>query len=320
LISVQDIDGEDARIADYFDLIAGTSAGALEAAMLVTPKKKTGRPMSALEIKNFFLKHGPEIFHHKKQNLDRIPTIFGHYIRGFFLKGPKYDGMSLRKEMYRCFEEQNVGDTLTNILVMAFDVRRQEPIIFNSYKHRATEGMTLPSHNLEIPPRLLDVCLGSSAAPLFFPAHTFKMKRTIHPTIIKNFNLANNSTIPVREFNLIDGGVAANNPTMAAISSVTQEILRGNTDFHPKVNYEKFLVLSIGTGAVKQDTYHADDCNKWVALEWVSKGLQTPILDFFFNANDALVDYQAAMILRGQHCKENYLRIQYQVIRVYPKD
>lgn len=44
---------------------------------------------------------------------------------------------------------------------------------------------------------LTDICIGTSAAPTYLPAHYFK-------TEDKNGE--------VREFNLIDGGVAANNP------------------------------------------------------------------------------------------------------------
>jgi patatin-like phospholipase/acyl hydrolase len=45
--------------------------------------------------------------------------------------------------------------------------------------------------------RLSDICIGTSAAPTYLPAYHFK-------------NQDNEEN--VREFNLIDGGVAANNP------------------------------------------------------------------------------------------------------------
>lgn len=286
-------DRENARIADYFDLIAGTSTGALIAAMLVTPERKTGRPLSAEDIKNFYFTFGPKIFAPKKRFSDWIPLM------GMIRRGPKYDGTFLREKMHERLDDQTVGDTLTKILVTAFDVRRQDPIIFTSYKHLPTEGMTSANYELEIPQYLFDVCLGSSAAPITFPAHAFETKRKGSSVLAK--------------YNLIDGGVAANNPTMVAISRVTQEILRGNPDFHPDVNYKNFLILSIGTGFVKPwNIYDAKDCNKWRRIDWVLHDGQKPILDFFSNANDVLVDYQTAMVLRGQHCKENYLRIQYQ--------
>ena len=44
---------------------------------------------------------------------------------------------------------------------------------------------------------LSDICIATSAAPTYLPAHTFETKT---------------SAGQVREFNLIDGGVAANNP------------------------------------------------------------------------------------------------------------
>ena len=46
---------------------------------------------------------------------------------------------------------------------------------------------------------LSDICISTSAAPTYLPAHQFETK---------------DSTGKVREFNLIDGGVAANNPVI----------------------------------------------------------------------------------------------------------
>jgi patatin-like phospholipase/acyl hydrolase len=44
---------------------------------------------------------------------------------------------------------------------------------------------------------LSDICIGTSAAPTYLPAHYFETK---------------DSEGKVRGFNLVDGGVAANNP------------------------------------------------------------------------------------------------------------
>lgn len=46
---------------------------------------------------------------------------------------------------------------------------------------------------------LSDICISTSAAPTYLPGHYFKTE---------------DSDGKVREFNLIDGGVAANNPVL----------------------------------------------------------------------------------------------------------
>ncbi|GKU93340.1 hypothetical protein SLEP1_g6940 [Rubroshorea leprosula] len=59
---LQKLDGEEARIADYFDVIAGTSTGGLVTAMLTTPNEKNRPLFAAKDIKDFYLTHCPNIF------------------------------------------------------------------------------------------------------------------------------------------------------------------------------------------------------------------------------------------------------------------
>lgn len=58
------------------------------------------------------------------------------------------------------------------------------------------QATNTPSKNA----RLADVCIATSAAPIYFPAHHFEIEDS------------ENSEGKPRCFNLIDGGVAANNP------------------------------------------------------------------------------------------------------------
>ncbi len=62
LLSWQELDGEDARLADYFDVIAGTSTGGLVTAMLTAPDENNRPLFAAKDIKPFYLQHSHDIF------------------------------------------------------------------------------------------------------------------------------------------------------------------------------------------------------------------------------------------------------------------
>ncbi|KAI8535225.1 hypothetical protein RHMOL_Rhmol10G0157400 [Rhododendron molle] len=68
MVTVLSIDGgigwtrPDARIADYFDIIAGASTGGLVSTMLATPNKDNRPLYAARDINNFYLKQSPSIF------------------------------------------------------------------------------------------------------------------------------------------------------------------------------------------------------------------------------------------------------------------
>jgi patatin-like phospholipase/acyl hydrolase len=104
------------------------------------------------------------------------------------LTGPKYDGKYLHSVVREKLGEIRVHETLTNIVIPTFDIKTSQPIIFSSYKIKKAPCMDA---------RLSDICISTSAAPTYLPGYNFK-----------NQDTEGN----VREFNLIDGGVCANNP------------------------------------------------------------------------------------------------------------
>ncbi|KAB2082609.1 hypothetical protein ES319_A05G209600v1 [Gossypium barbadense] len=246
---LQKLDGEEARLADYFDVITETSTGGLVTAMLATPDPNNGnRPLfAAKDINDFYLEHCPKIFPQDCTPFAPATNLVKS------LTGPKYDGQYLHK------------------------------IVKNN-----------PCKNA----LLSDICIGTSAAPTYLPAHQFETK---------------DSTGKVQEFHLIDGGIAANNPTLIAINEVSKEITRGSPDFFPinPNDYARFQVLSLGTGSQKcEEKYPAHMAAKWGLLGWLTCEHSTPLIDVFMQASSDMVDFHNATVFKALKSENSYLRIQ----------
>ncbi|KAF8694464.1 hypothetical protein HU200_038208 [Digitaria exilis] len=329
---LQEKDGPDVRIADYFDVIAGTSTGGLIAAMLSAPDKNKRPLFAAKDISQFYLDNGPKIFPPKGGWVPSLVQSAWDKLRG----GPKYDGKFLHEKIETLLKDTKVADTLSNVVMPTFDVKRMQPILFNSFEAERE------AHKNAL---LADVCIATSAAPTFLPAHGFKTK---------------GSGGEPHQFELVDGGVAANNPTMVAMSLVSREMLRLRKQLlgegrnvhlvqggavrrltkssnptmaamaamiameednpHLRMNkkqdaqasvYRNILVLSIGTGTSrKAHMYTAEECNKWNLLNWLNKDGFNPLIDFFFDASADMVDIHAEVLFELLGVEDHYLRIQ----------
>ncbi|XP_072980029.1 patatin-like protein 2 [Typha angustifolia] len=283
---LQEIDGENARIADYFDVIAGTSTGGLVTAMLTAPDDNNRPLFDANGIKEFYKEHGPKIFPQKGCGVLNNPLTLIAAVTG-----PKYDGKYLHSKIRSLLNDMKLSQTLTNVVIPTFDVKSLQPVIFSTF-----ETTDVPAKDA----LLSDICISTSAAPTYLPAHYFKTED-------------DESEDHFRHFNLIDGGVAANNPTLVAMTQVTKEILKHNPDFLRigPTDYGQFLVISLGTGSAKQaGQYSAQEAAKWGVLGWLYNNGMTPLVDIFSQATADMVDIHASVLFQALHCEKNYLRIQ----------
>ncbi|KAL7617294.1 hypothetical protein Lser_V15G00778 [Lactuca serriola] len=284
---LQKLDGENARLADYFDVIAGTSTGGLVTALLTTPGEDNRPIFAAKDVKDFYIQHCPNIFphdskHHRFAAATKVVKA---------LSGPKYDGEHLHKVIRETLKEKQLHETLTNVVIPTFDIKYLQPMIFSSYQIQK---------NPSLDAKLSDICIGTSAAPTYLPSHSFQTKDSEGKVL--------------REFNLIDGAITANNPTLVAISEVTNEITSGSANFFPikPTEYGRFLVLSLGTGSPQfQERYDATKSSSWGILGWLGAGGgSTPLVDVFTQASGDMVDYHISTVFQALHSQENYLRIQ----------
>ncbi|KAJ6794069.1 patatin-like protein 2 [Iris pallida] len=274
---LQELDGVDARIADYFDVVAGTSTGGLVTAMLTAPGKDNRPMFAAKEINEFYLENCPKIF---PQNGWSFFSALG---------GPKYDGKFLRSKVQQLLGDTKLHQTLTNIVVPTFDIKLLQPTIFSTLEAKSVPLMDA---------LLSDVCISTSAAPTYLPGHYFETKDSEGIT---------------RSFNLVDGGVTANNPTLVAMTSVTKEIFLENQDLFPvkPMDYGKFLVVSLGTGSAKtEEKFSVQDSSKWGVLGWLYNNGATPLIDIFTQGSADMVDIHASVVFQALRSEKNYLRIQ----------
>ncbi|MCD7459918.1 Patatin-17 [Datura stramonium] len=130
---LQDLDSNtDARLADYFDVIAGTSTGGILAAMITAPNENNRPFASAKEIVPFYFENGPKIF----------PPG-----RPFPIHGPKYDGKALHQVLQEKLGETRLHQALTDVVLPTFDIKKNKPIIFAKSEEYALTGSTTAMDN-----------------------------------------------------------------------------------------------------------------------------------------------------------------------------
>ncbi|OMO71996.1 Patatin/Phospholipase A2-related protein [Corchorus capsularis] len=205
----------------------------------------------------------------------------------------KYDDKELKEVIKAMVGDRKLRQTLTNVIIPSFDVKLLQPKVFSTLKASRDDLEDAP---------LLDVCLSTSAAPLYLPLHIFETKS------------ANGGS---REFNMTDGGVAANNPTLLAISEVSKEmgldIGKASDQCLNSKGSSKLLVLSLGTGSTKRHNNLQVTNSNWGPYEWLLQGLHIgsiPIVDVLMTANDAIADIYLSDLFQATSFKDNYLRIQ----------
>ncbi|KAG9458189.1 hypothetical protein H6P81_002697 [Aristolochia fimbriata] len=280
---LQELDGDDVRIADYFDVIAGTSTGGLITVMLSAPDEDDRPLYAAKDIPDFYLQNGPMIFPQSGGVLRPAFNLLGAFV------GPKYDGKYLHSLVRRLLGDKRLHQTLTNVVVTAFDVKYMQPVIFSTFKAK---------EDVENDPLLSDVCISTSAAPTYLPAYYFETK---------------DSHGNIKSYNLIDGGVAANNPTLTAMTEISREIIRKNPSFLSikPTDYGKFLIVSLGSGSTKQEErYNAKMAAKWGLLGWLFNDGHSPLIESFTQASADMVDIHNSVLFQALKSENNYLRIQ----------
>jgi uncharacterized protein len=202
------------RLSDYFDLIAGTSTGAIIAAAL-------SLGMTVEEVQGHYARLGELVFK-------------SSFLRNGLLRA-KYPAERVKQALTSVFGDRCLDspDFKTGLLVMSkrFDTGSAWPLTNNPksrYFEGGTKATTIP--NKRYP--LWQVVRASTAAPSFFD-----------PEAIQIGEPADGLAAVQGDF--VDGGVTpSNNPTLQALMTATMEGYRLNW----KAGVDQLLVVSVGTG------------------------------------------------------------------------
>jgi predicted acylesterase/phospholipase RssA len=214
--------GEDFRLGEYFDYIAGTSTGAIIAAGLA-------RGMSVQELLDFYQKAGPLMF-------DK--AVLWKRVQSFYRAEP------LAKQLQKTFGKDTTLEPehfKCALLVVTRNATTDSPWPVSSNPYAKYSARHRPDCNLKIP--LWQLIRASTAAPIFFP-----------PEI-----LTWDKDDPAKSFVFVDGGMTPyNNPAFLLYRMATLPPYK----LAWKTGEDHLLLISVGTGAAPTAAGDVNDPGK----------------------------------------------------------
>ncbi|KAJ1297917.1 hypothetical protein BS78_01G415000 [Paspalum vaginatum] len=266
----------DARVADYFDLAAGTGAGGVFAAMLFSTHSRAAPLFRADDTWRLVADHAPRMF--------RRPAAAP---ASLFCRGKKRPlaapTAALDAAMKAAFgEELTLRDTVKPVLISCYDLKTSAPLVFSR-----ADALENESYDF----RLCEVGRAAwSEAGRFEPAEVASVDGATSCAAV-------------------DGGPTMGSPAAAAITHV----LHNKHEFPFVRGVEDLLVLSIGgcsggggsgSGATADGEADLRRMRRWGPKDWAR-----PIARIAAEGAADLVDHAVARAF-GQCRSSNYLRIQ----------
>ena len=179
------------------------------------------------------------------------------------LSGAKYDNVNLKQILRETFGALKLKDLKPRVLITSFSLDNQasdpssrtwNPKFFHNFSGADSDGESL----------LIDVAMSTSAAPTYFPSYGV----------------------------YVDGGVIANNPSMAAVV----QALDGRNQAGERATLDGIKLLSVGTGASLQ--YIEGQDHDWGDAQWIK-----PILNVMMDGGVGVADFQCAQLLGNRYCR-----------------
>ena len=277
-------DGSNKPLGEYFDLIAGTSTGAIIGGLLAT-----GR--SAKDIKIIYEKDIKEIFSNdmKRKGID------------LFLKA-KYKKDNLRDKANEYFGNKTFNDVTTPLLVTSVDITTMTPRFYKSAYSK--KNFTRADE------KLTSAIIASASAPAFFP---MEEKLEHSSNLIDGGIVANNPSLVA----LVDAFSFDNKPKeediillslgtgkMNEIPYNIEPLMDGSTDWLLQIS-NKGVSEHLAKKSVAK--YCRDFIYSKIGLRKEELKMTNPLIEILMNSQSVLAEFQTKFLMEQYNAK--YKRI-----------
>ncbi|MEG5040280.1 MULTISPECIES: patatin-like phospholipase family protein [unclassified Microcoleus] len=259
----------DAKIADYFDLIAGTSAGGILTCIYLCPdaENPTRPRWSAEDAVNFSIKSGRDVF--KSSLWQKLRSIDG-------LIDEKYPGERLEQFFLENFRDCRLSELLKPCLISSYDIERRKAHFFDQI-----DAKQYPAEDYFI----RDIARATSAAPSYFELPKIR-------SLTNEF------------YALIDGGVFANNPALCAYAEVRNKFRIPDARPDKGPTAQDMVILSLGTGQA-QKKFPYEEAKDWGKVEWVEPLINIMMTGVAETVNYQMVQIYDAIERPNQYLRIN---------------
>lgn len=180
------------------------------------------------------------------------------------LIGAEYDNKNLKEELTAVYGNTRLKQLPKRVLIPAFDLDNED-LDPTKRSWKAKFFHNFPGNDSDGEMKMVDVALYTSAAPTYFPTAD----------------------------GFIDGGVAANNPSMAAVAQ-TQD---SRAKIDPRPSLDELVLLSIGTG----NPQHRVEGKR---LDWGISQWAAPLVNILLDGTVSIPHFQCEQLLG-----ERYFRL-----------
>lgn len=231
---LQRLDNPNAKLGDYFDLVAGSSTGGLITSIILFPTE--------IRKAKYSIQKGLELYSERGGNIFQV-SFWEKLINPFGLLSEKISEEALEKNLQEFFGNLELKELTKPCLITSYDIENRRAKLFNSIEANLSTDNFL----------VKDICRATAAAPTYFS-----------PARIKS--------IYGQYFSLIDGGVFANNPALCAYAEARKLSFAEIFKNHQKPNCPSandMILVSIGTGA-ESKPYSYNKLERAGKLTWIN--------------------------------------------------